>query len=344
MKKILSFLLVVIVVAIFGGWYIFAPPSGDAFEKIFVIEKGEGVNEISQHLKEQNFIRSKFVFESYIWLRNLQSKFQAGEHKLRQNMTIEEIARVLTSGKPVGERDIKIIEGWSNREIADYLEKEQILKKDIFLEIVKNYKLQITNYKFLEDKPESATLEGYLFPDTYRIYSEIPNELLNDKDPKTALAEHIIKKMLDNFDRKLTPELRNEIARQKKKIFEIVTMASIIENEVRGSEDRAMVSDIFWRRLKAGMPLQADSTVNYVTGKSAVRASLDDIDVDSPYNTYKYPGLPAGPIGNPGLDAIRAAIYPKPNNYWYFLTTEDGKVIYSRNFEEHKANRAKYLK
>jgi len=238
---------------------------------------------------------------------------------------------------------LKFLEGWNNREIAEYLEKEEIIKKDVFLKVVENYKLQISNYKFLEDKPKGATLEGYLFPDTYRIYKEIPRDLRGEKDSEEALAEHIIKKMLDNFDQKLTADLREEIARQKKTIFDILTMASIIEKEARG-EDMAMISDIFWRRIRNGIPLQSDATINYVTGKYETQPSTEDLKVDSPYNTYKYSGLPAGPIGNPGFEAIRAAIYPKANNYWYFLHTKDGQTIYSRNFEEHKANKAKYLK
>lgn len=343
MRKLLLIFLILITVALIGGWLVFGPASSDANEKVFVIAKGEKVSEISQRLKEQNFIKNKFVFEVYIWLNNLQSKFQPGEHKLRQNMNFWEIARVLTKASGPEERDIKIIEGWDNREIAEYLEKEGIVEKDVFLETIKNQE-PVGNYGFLEDRPEGATLEGYLFPDTYRIYKEIPKELLGDRDREAALAEHIIGKMLDNFDKKLTAGLREEIVRQKKTIFEIVTMASILEKEVKSDEDRAMVADIFWRRLKAGMPLQADSTVNYATGKSAARASLNDIGIDSLYNTYKYKGLPKGPIGNPGLGAIKAAIYPKSNNFWYFLTTDDGKVIYSRNFEEHKTNKAKYLK
>lgn len=344
LKRLLFISLTFIIIAIVGGWFIFAPPSSDATEKVFAITKGEGVNEISLHLEEQNFIRNKFVFEVYVWFKNLQSKFQAGEYILRQNMSVAEIVETLIAGKLDKERNIKILEGWNNKEIANYLEHEGVVKKDVFLETVKHFESGSMDYDFLNDRPEGATLEGYLFPDTYRIYKEIPKEFLGGRDNESALAEHIIGKMLDNFDKKLTSDLRDEIARQKKTIFEIVIMASIIEKEVRGSEDRAMVADIFWRRLWAGMPLQADSTVNYATGKSVSRASLGDIDFDSPYNTYKYPGLPAGPIGNPGLEAIRAAIYPKPNNYWYFLTTDDGKVIYSRNFEEHKANKAKYLK
>jgi UPF0755 protein len=343
MKKIIIILLVIIVVAVIGRWNVFSPASSSAEEKIFVIKKGEGVNEISQHLEEQNFIKSKFVFELYVWYKNLQSKFQAGEHKLRQNMQMMEIISVLTSGGKTNERDIKILEGWNNAEIADYLDREGVVNKDVFLKTTMNYELGIRNYEFLEDRPTGASFEGYLFPDTYRIYKEIPDKFLDGgKDKDYLMAEHIIKKMLDNFDQKFTADLREEIRRQKKTIFEIVTMASIIEKEARG-EDMAMAADIFWRRIDEGIALQSDATVNYATGKYETQPSLDDLEIDSPYNTYKYRDLPAGPIGNPGLEAIRAAIYPKANNYWYFLHAKDGQIIYSKNFEEHRANKARYL-
>ena len=311
-------------------------------EKNFVIKKGEGVNEISQHLKEQDFIKNKLFFETYVWFRGVQGNFQAGEHKLRQNMRVWEIVSVLTSGGETNERDIKILEGWNNAEVADYLEREGVVNKDIFMGAAANYDLVTYGYEFLSDRPMGATFEGYLFPDTYKIYKKIPEEFLEGRGEEGVVAEQIIKKMLANFDQKLTADLRQEITRQKKTIFEIITMASVIEKEARG-EDLAMVSDIFWRRIEEGIPLQSDATVNYATGKYETQPSLDDLEVDSDYNTYKYRGLPAGPIGNPGLEAIRAAIYPKANNYWYFLHTKDGQTIYSRNFEEHKANKIKYL-
>ncbi len=342
MKKISILLLILVIFAILGGWFIFAPPSEDSAEKNFIIQKGEGVNDISQHLKEQNFIRNKLVFETYVWFSGVQGNFQAGEHKLRQNMRVSEIISTLTSTGEKNERAIKILEGWNNQEVGAYLESEGVVNKNIFLEAVGNYESEITNYEFLKDRPAGATLEGYLFPDTYKIYKEIPAELLVGEDKNAALAEHIIKKMLDNFDQKLTADLRTEIAKSQKNFFEIITMASIIEKEARG-EDMAMVSDIFWRRIDEGIALQSDATVNYATGKYKTQPSLDDLEVGSTYNTYKYRGLPAGPIGNPGLEAIRAAINPKANNYWYFLHAKDGQTIYSRSFEEHKANKIKYL-
>jgi len=340
MKKIFSLAIIVAIVA--GILFFLAPPGNDSAEKFFVISKGEGVKEISQHLEEQGFVKNKFIFEIYVWLKKNQSKFQASEHTLRQNMRLWEVADVLVRTRGSEERDIKILEGWNNREIGKYLEKENILDEGIFLKELDNFKVASGDYGFLGDRPEGATLEGYLFPDTYRIYTKLPPDLRSETDEKTDLARHILKKILNNFDNKLTPELREEIRKQKKTIFEIITMASVIEKEARG-EDLAMVSDIFWRRIDEGIPLQSDATVNYATGKYETQPSLDDLKVDSLYNTYKHRDLPKGPIGNPGIEAIKAAIYPKANNYWYFLHTKDGQTIYSRNFDEHKANKLKYL-
>jgi len=149
---------------------------------------------------------------------------------------------------------------------------------------------------------------------------------------------------LANFNAKLTPELRQEIVKQKKSFFEVLTLASIIEKEVSEPEDMKMVADIFYKRLKAGIALQSDATVNYATGKSLIQPTYQDLSVNSLYNTYRYPGLPPGPISNPGINALKAAIYPTPNPYYYFLTTESGQAIYSKTYEEHLINKNKYLK
>ena len=150
--------------------------------------------------------------------------------------------------------------------------------------------------------------------------------------------------MLDNFSQKLEGNLTSKILAQKKSIFEIITLASIIEKEVRNPEDMKMVADIFYKRLNKGMALQSDATVNYITGKGLLQPTLADTQIDNRYNTYKYPGLSLGPISNPGLSAIIAAIEPNSNPYYYFLTTKDGAVIYSKTYEEHLRNKAKYLK
>ncbi|MBU1029480.1 endolytic transglycosylase MltG, partial [Patescibacteria group bacterium] len=161
---------------------------------------------------------------------------------------------------------------------------------------------------------------------------------------RTASAEEIVNKLLGNFDQKLTADVESVIAASDHSLYEIVIMASILEREVRGEEDRRLVADLFWRRLDIGMRLQADSTVNYVTEGKRPALTQADTQLDSPYNTYKYGGLPPGPIGNPGLVSIKAAANPQPNSYWYFLTDVDGGVHYARNLEEHNRNKAAYLR
>jgi len=151
-------------------------------------------------------------------------------------------------------------------------------------------------------------------------------------------------KMLANFDEKITPDLRKEITKQKKTIFEIITMASLIEKEVAMDEDRAIVSGILWKRIKLGIPLQVDATITYITGKNNTKISLNDTKINSPYNTYKYRGLPPGPIANPGIAAIRAAIFPKSSPYLFYLSAPDGRTIFSKTLEEHNTAKTRYLR
>jgi UPF0755 protein len=157
-------------------------------------------------------------------------------------------------------------------------------------------------------------------------------------------AKDLVKKMLDNFDDKLTPDLRAEIKKQGKTIFEIITMASLIEKEVITKEDKEMVSGIFWRRMKIGMPLDSCATIAYVLGVNKWRYSYEDTRIPSPYNTYLNAGLPLGPICNPGLESITAAVYPKTSAFLFYLSTPEGETIYSRTLEEHNIAKAKYLR
>jgi len=147
--------------------------------------------------------------------------------------------------------------------------------------------------------------------------------------------------MLSNFEKKLTQELKDEIQKQKKSVFDIITMAAMLEKEVRTLSDKKIVSGILWKRLEAGMPLQIDATINYITGKSDPGATIKDTKIDSPYNTYKYKGLPKGPISNPGMSSITAAIEPTDSPYWFYLS--DGATYFSKTLEEHNVNKAKYL-
>ncbi|PIT93841.1 endolytic transglycosylase MltG [Candidatus Falkowbacteria bacterium CG10_big_fil_rev_8_21_14_0_10_43_11] len=313
------------------------PMQMESAEVNFIIEQGQGVRQIGNQLAKEGLIRRPFYFYFYTAFKKTDKSLKAGEYLLNKNINLREIAKKLAGGDIAErERTIKILEGWNIKEIGEYLEKNNIARADDFIALTKPapgacFSLESCQVSVLSEIPVGATLEGYLFPDTYRIF-------------KNAAAEDIIAKMLKNFDAKLTPSLRADIKKQGKTLPEIITLASIIEKEVPRSEDMKKIAGIFYQRLKISMALQSDATVNFVTGKGATRPSAEDLQVASPYNTYKYRDLPPGPISNPGIEAIKAAIYPVKSDYFYFLTTPAGQVIYSRTYAEHLAEKYKYYK
>jgi UPF0755 protein len=341
-KKIVLFFLVLAIIILAGIYVwqgIYQPIDKNSKEEInFLIKKGEGTKEISVNLEKERLIRMATLFRIYTIFKGVSDKLQAGEYLLSPSMTIPEIAGKFFLGDVI-EEQITIIEGWDLIDLAEYLE-ERGFNKDEFLELTK--KDFSGDYDFLKDKPKDLSLEGYIFPDTYEM-------------KKGEILEDIINKTLHNFDKKLTQELRQEIKSQNKKIFEIITMASMIEKEVKSLEDKRIVSGILWKRLENNMPLQVDATISYIlsdsekypqryfTGKKGV-ISIGETKIDSPYNTYKYRGLPLGPICNPGIESINAAIYPESSDFWYYLSTPEGETIFSKTLEEHNIAKEKYLK
>ncbi|MFH0779585.1 MAG: endolytic transglycosylase MltG [Parcubacteria group bacterium] len=297
--------------------------------KDFSIEKGQGVGDIAKNLQCQGFLKKPNLFKIYVWLNGYRAKFFDGVYDLRTDMSVKQLVDALIGQRDLNrEAEIKILEGWTDQDIDAYLAKQGLIQKNDFVEYSNDY--NSFDYPLVLDRASGASLQGYFYPDTYRVYRQ-------------ADAEAIAKKMLDNFSDKLTPELRQEIKRQKKSIFEVVILASIVEKEISGYENRQIVAGIFQKRLKIGMALQSDATVNYITKKGLASPSLDDTKVDSLYNTYKYKGLPPGPICNPSIEAIKAVIYPGLTTYWYFLTTPDGKAYFGATYDEHLKNKYKYL-
>jgi len=303
----------------------------------FEIKSGENVAKIISNLISSDLIKSELFFKIYIWQTENETKLQAGIYELNRGMSIVKIVDKLVGGDVLSkEQDIKILEGWDIVDMETYFLKNNILPKDDFNKkasmAISDWSFDFTKYKFLENVPSDVDLEGYLFPDTYRIFDE-------------SGAEEIIKKMLDNFDSKLNQELRDEINKQNKIIHDIITMASIIEKEVADENDMAIVAGILYKRMNIGMRLEVDSSINYISGKNDPSVTYVDLQIDSPYNTYKNDGLPPGPICSPGLQAIKAAIYPKKSNYLFYLNRQDtGETIFSKTYNEHLRNKNKYLK
>lgn len=274
----------------------------DAEVKQIEIASGLGVLAIAEELKEQGIIKHDRSFALYVMWHGLSRDLHAGTFNLPVGEDFKTLTSLLRSSESI-DVSITIPEGYTVSQIGDVLSEKLGIQKEEWINTAKSS-------------------EGYLFPDTYRF-------------APTATAQTVFDEMRANFDSRMQ---KAGLAPSKEQII----IASILEREVRRPEEMSQVSDIIRKRLAIGMALQMDSTVNYVTGGKTASATYSDLEVDSPYNTYKNPGLPPGAIGNPGLNAIRAAISPTPNSYLYFLTDPEGRVYYAETFEQHVANR-KYL-
>lgn len=326
----------IVVAAALGSWWVFATVShsgrGSAETKSFVVAKGEGVRTISARLYQEGYISSRQAWTLYVIMSGLRYSILADTYSLSHTFSGKDIAHTFTTGATNSDEVTVVVrEGMTVKEIGKALAAVNVVSAEAFLEVVTHPGSSfLADYPTLADKPPSVDLEGYIFPDTYRFFHQ-------------TSATAVLKKFLDNFERRYDAALRAETTAAGHTIFQTITMASIVEAELRSAEDRAMAADIFWRRAKAGMALNADTTVHYAVGNKNP-LSLNDLTIDSPYNTYIHPGLPVGPIGNPGLVSIKAALRPKANEYWYYLTAKDGRTIYATTLEEHNKNKAQYLK
>lgn len=315
-----------------------APMQTASEEVAFTVAPEQDVAAIAQALSQQGLISSPFYFTMYVHYQGIDRRLQHGAYTLNKNMSIRDIARALSQGDARGrERVITIIEGWRISDMAEYLVKEgAIASVDELTAMAARAdncdRERVCTVSFVADIPAGSGLEGYLFPDTYRIF-------------KDAETPDIIAKMLNTMDAKLTEDMRQAIVAQNKSLHDIITMASIIEKEVRTAEDMRIVSGIFWNRLDIGMALQSDATLSYALNDKKPAHALAELEFDSPYNTYKYRGLPPGPIASPGLNAITAAVYPDETDYLYFLSNlETGQTYFAETLDEHNRNKQLYLR
>lgn len=330
--------IVVLVGVVMTGSYVFdtylISPNDEAQAISFTVEEGASVEQIAQNLEEQGIITSAFFFKVYTKLSD--SVIQAGTFELAKGMNIRSVVRGLGYAK-AQEIQVTIPEGYTLAQIGEVIVEAmpEIETTDWEAVVSAQGRRVLTEDEVLTGIPNDQGLEGYLFPDTYRFRSD-------------ASAQTVVETMILTLKRRLA---ENDIAIPLNLIFEggltfheMMTLASIVEREVRAPEDMKLVAGIFYTRMKIGMALQADSTVNYVTGKDDPAVTLQDSRVDSLYNTYQNLGLPPGPISHPGMNAILAVLNPTDSDSLYFLTTEDGEVIYAETFDQHVANKYQYLK
>jgi len=326
-KKLYSVLFSLFIFILVFFLYITGKPTNSA--GFFKVESGQSLSQIGKNLTVQKFLNSRYPFYFYVLISGKSGSLKTGSYMISQEDNFFDIANKIVKGDTYRTK-VTFPEGFNLNDVEKRLNESGLALENISLS-----KFKLGDFKdkfvFLEDAPDTASLEGYLFPDTY--YFEA------DKTEK-----EIVEVFLDNFDKKLTSEMKEEIKKQNNKIFDIVIMASLIEKEVKTLEDKKLVSGVFWKRIKLGIPLQSCATIAYALGIDKWIYSFEDTRVDSPYNTYLNRGLPTGPISNPGLESIQATIYPEKSDYLYYLSTLEGETIFSKTLEEHNINKAKYLK
>ena len=314
-----------------------APASTDPTPIRFTISLGDLPADVAASLEKQGLVKSADLFLNLVKYEKVGTKIQAGEYVLRKTMTMDEIVDAIQHGlaKMI---TVTIRPGWRAEEIADYLATLGLknYNKDQFLKLVREGKF---DYAFLKDRPKtaSASLEGFLFPESYNVPYDITNDAL-------------ITLMLDTFGQRVTDKMRQESAASKMTFYEVLTLASIVEREAVVPAERPIIASVFMNRLKKKMMLQADSTAQYALGYQAAAKqwwkspmSLDDLSKgDSPYNTYLHTGLPPGPICNPGFASIIAVLEPAQTDYLYFYAKGDGTHAFSKTYEEQQQNQEKY--
>ncbi|MCL6512202.1 MAG: endolytic transglycosylase MltG [Anaerolineae bacterium] len=306
------------------------PASNDPTPQTFVVAPGESVVEIGRRLQAQGLIDDPELFRLYVRLKGLDATINAGTFTLRPNMNIEQIALALQRSS-AREVQVTIPEGKRREEIAQLLEQQLGVSANEFIRLTS--RARAYNYPFLQGLPADATLEGYLFPDTYRL-------------PENPTAQDVILRMLDNFGVKAAPLLEQARA-EGRNPHELLTLASIVEREAVIPAERPTIASVFLNRLQVGQPLQADPTTQYALGYQADQGTwwkkgltLDDLKFVDPggYNTYTNPGLPPGPIANPGLSSIQATLRPAQTDFYYFVAScnGDGSHQFSVTFQEHQ--------
>jgi len=288
----------------------------------FEVKSGENANSVATALKQAGLIRNRTAFLTYLNFHGLRTRLKAGNYSISPTKTAPFIAEILTGGQTLMNR-ITIPEGYRITQIEALAARKGIKKTDF------KAALQAPHTQaFLADKPAGVSLEGYLFPDSYEMNA-------------TTTAAQLVNSMLETFGQRVGPEYVQAFTAQGLTLHQGLTLASIIEREVNIPADRPIVAQIFLKRFREKQPLGSDVTVQYASDLAGVPFNLD---INSPYNTRKYVGLPPGPIASPGLSALDAVAHPATTTYNYFLSGNDGKTHYANTYAEHQQNIQKYLK
>ena len=322
-KKIVNvttiFVIMIIIITIWQCFKIVDTPLKIKDEEIIEVAEGDSFYGVLNKLSEEDKIKNEFLVKLYLKIRGIKPEVLAGTYKLDKSMTLDEIITLLSSDSTVGKIYITIPEGYTIDDIAEELEENNICSSEDFISSVKNYDLPA----YVSNNPSKRyNLEGFLFPDTYGF-----NENEN--------ADFVVKTMINRFEevwQELVESLNLSIADDE--IEKIVNVASIIEKEAVVDSERSLISSVIYNRIEIGMPLQIDATVIYSYGYHIEKMYERHLEIDSPYNTYMYYGLPIGPISNPGRASLMAALKPEKTDYLYYLLESEYTHYFTDNYDD----------
>ncbi len=330
MKKLFFLTIVVSMVGIFflySGYsaairYALNPDSSARIN--ITIPEGSTGGQIADILEDKGLISSTEAFAFYLRQNDLGGELKAGRFIMQENFSMPKIVDILVEGKS-SELGVTLLEGWTAKQIAEKLEAEELTTAESFMECMKTCEF---DFNFVPD----GYLEGYLYPDTYFVNAG------NYSD------EGFISRLINTLKNKLNNEDWLVINASDRDFEDIMIMASIVEREERNDDEKSTVAGILWNRYDANIGLGADATVLYALDRTSGGLSFEDLQVDSPYNTRKYAGLPPTPISNPSISSIRAALYSEDTDYWYYLHDSGGGIHYAKTLDEHNVNKARYIR
>lgn len=304
-------------------WLAPVEPGSTAIRQV-IIPPGAGAAEVGRILYAAGLIKTPHLWDFYIRGQDLDKQLQAGTYQLSPGLSVPEIVEELLEGQAAGVQ-FTIPEGYTIQQIAQAVEDSGLATRAAFMAAAGEDGFQ---FPWLDQLPVGSNrLEGFLFPDTYRLRAGAP-------------PREIIQKMLDRFVQVFTPEYQERAASLNLTVLEAVTLASIVEKEAKLAEERPIIAGVFHNRLRQGWRLESCATVQYILGEPKPVLSYADLRLPSPYNTYLQPGLPPGPIASPGRAALEAALFPADVPYFYFVANGDGSHTFSRTFQEHNQAKA----
>ena len=295
------------------------------------ITNGMTGTEIGNLLQNKKVIKNALIFRVMIRKQGVESDFKPGEYTLKTNTDYDQVIKVLTEGPPVRYVDVTIPEGWTIKQISERIAAHTGINREEYLQLVTAGQTGI-DYPFLKDNgAPTKNLEGYLYPQTYRV-------------EKDTTAEEMVNMQLGEFQKQTANLSWDAVNALDRTPYQILIIASLIERETRVDSEKSIVASVIYNRLKINMRLQIDATVQYALPEWKEQLTYDDLKVESPYNTYKYAGLPPGPICNPSYSSIEAALNPTTTKYLYYVLDKDnsGRHVFTNSYNEFLNAKAQY--